>query len=132
MSWITASEASQLPNATSRLPSDPSHYVTGLEVFHQLYCLNLIRKKLSPEYYVDEADVHVEHCLDQLRQALMCSADTATIPWSWSKSQQRTIAEARTTHTCKDFDAIRDWARSRHVVGEFDKNTFVEGSAISD
>ncbi|KAJ4354263.1 uncharacterized protein N0V89_005997 [Didymosphaeria variabile] len=132
ISWITPSEASQLPNATSRLVENPSHFVTGLDVFHQLHCLNLIRKRLNPEYYVNDTHVHIEHCLDQLRQALMCSADTATIPWLWSKSQGRTIADARTTHTCRDYDAIREWARERKVEGGFAKDTYVEGSAVSD
>ncbi|KAL1599896.1 hypothetical protein SLS60_007701 [Paraconiothyrium brasiliense] len=132
ISWITPSEASQLPNATSRLVENPSRFVTGLDVFHQLHCLNLIRKRLNPEYYVNDTHVHVEHCLDQLRQALMCSADTATIPWTWSKGQGRTIADARTTHTCRDYDAIREWAKERKVEGGFAKDTYVEGSAMSD
>jgi hypothetical protein len=46
ISWLTPHEASLLPNATSRLVEDPSHYVSGLDVFHQLHCLDLIRKHL--------------------------------------------------------------------------------------
>ena len=132
MSWITESEAAQLPNATSRIPANPSHYVTGLDVFHQLRCLDLIRKRLDPEYYVNDTQVRVDHCVDQLRQSLMCSSDTATMPWAWNKAREMTIPSARTTHTCRDFDGIREWARSRHVEGGFDKETFVEGSAVSD
>lgn len=92
----------------------------------------MIRKRLDPDYYVNDTQIHTAHCLDQLRQALMCSADTATIPWAWSKSQGRTIADARTTHTCRDFEAIREWARGRRVEGGFDKSTYVEGSAVGE
>jgi hypothetical protein len=57
----------------------------------------------------------------------MCASDTATMPWSWSKSQGRTILSARTTHTCRNFEAVREWARGRKVEGGFRKDIFVEG-----
>ncbi|KAK7182378.1 hypothetical protein PSPO01_11612 [Paraphaeosphaeria sporulosa] len=132
ISWLHPHEASLLPNATARLYEQPQNYVTGLDVFHQLHCLNLLRKRLYPAYYVNDTDVHFAHCLDQLRQSIMCSSDTATIPWSWSRSKKRLVASAETVHMCRDFEGVRGWARGRRVEGGFRKDVYVEGSAISD
>ena len=61
-------------------------YVEG---FHQLHCLDLLRKGLyyNYEYYHSRGEgafgdpeyiqrYHVSHCLDFLRQRLMCDFDT--------------------------------------------------------
>ena len=48
---ITPAEAAKLPNATVRIPGDEQHYIVGLDVMHQLHCLNHLRKTLYPERY---------------------------------------------------------------------------------
>ena len=39
-SRIDRATADQLINRTSEIPGDPGHYLTALDVFHQLHCLN--------------------------------------------------------------------------------------------
>lgn len=73
---------------------DPNHKLTGIE--------------------------HLEHCYDALRQSLMCSADITPLPWVWSDKAQEAKEVARVTHTCRDFDVLRNWARE-HAVHHFDK-----------
>jgi hypothetical protein len=60
-----------------------------------------------------------EHCVDSIRQSLMCSSDISTIYWSWNEERGRTLANAQTTHVCRDFEKIREWASER-VVEEWD------------
>jgi len=48
---LTASEAAKLLNATLPAPNDPSTFVVELEVFHDLHCLNMLRKLAYPEEY---------------------------------------------------------------------------------
>lgn len=43
--------AAQLPNCTTRIPGDDNGYIVGLDVFHQLHCLNHLRKTLYPDRY---------------------------------------------------------------------------------
>jgi hypothetical protein len=43
--------AAQLPNRTTRIPGDDDGYVVGLDVLHQLHCLNMLRKSLYPDRY---------------------------------------------------------------------------------
>lgn len=122
------------------LHNDPSNYVTQLDVFHQLHCLNLMRKLVYPEMYPidltsgsDEALEnldHLEHCYDQLRQSLQCHSDLATIYWEWVPEMERAYGNLATTHTCKDFDKVREWARDHKLKGEVDMDVKVEGAPI--
>ncbi|KAF4433763.1 tat pathway signal sequence [Fusarium acutatum] len=41
---ISSQEASQLSRPTSQISKDPDYYITSLDVYHQLHCLNDIRK----------------------------------------------------------------------------------------
>ncbi|KAF2672750.1 hypothetical protein BT63DRAFT_359391, partial [Microthyrium microscopicum] len=129
ISRVTADEAAQFYNKTSEIPGDPGHYITDLDVFHQLHCLNAVRKLIWPEYYhtLDnlvgktrtKSQEHLDHCIDSLRQSLMCSADVTPLYWVWSPKRNLTLPEARVTHTCRDFEAIRQWALERQMVVPF-------------
>ena len=130
ISWINPDEASLLPNATSRIPGTPDHYIIGLDVFHQLHCLNKIRKALSSDYYGADALMHVSHCMEHLRQAVMCNVDISTVFWTWSEVKKKALADARVTHTCRDFGAVKEWAEGRRIEGRFDDNLFVEGGPV--
>ncbi|KAH8898006.1 hypothetical protein GQ53DRAFT_595207, partial [Thozetella sp. PMI_491] len=115
-------EAAQLPSKSMILPHEPiRQYVVGLDVFHQLHCLNTIRKSLSPRYYgpggPGEAKVleggrefnHLDHCVNSIRQSLMRSPDIAALPWQWDISMQgrgKNVARATILHTGPKFDEI--------------------------
>jgi hypothetical protein len=114
--------------------------VVQLDVFHQLHCLNRLRKLLYPRvYHTDlegEADddtvYHLEHCVESLRQSLQCASDTSTIFWEWSPANKKMMGNTATTHTCRDFEMIREWAVT-HRLGEgeeFDMLKEVEGAPI--
>ena len=49
----------------------------------------------------------------------MCSADVSTIYWQWDKYRERTIANAKSTHVCRNFEKIYDWAKN-HAIGDWD------------
>ncbi|KAF5313158.1 hypothetical protein D9619_003703 [Psilocybe cf. subviscida] len=130
---IPKEEAALLPNKTSAIPDDPDgYYIAELEIFHQLHCLNMIRKALYPERYPDmalggaQADEHVGHCIDAIRQGLMCAADTSVIVWQWDEKQQRTTFRGNVAHTCRNFDAIRDWAMERQITEKYHQEVYME------
>jgi hypothetical protein len=56
VSAVNPEAASKLPNKTMTLPNQPDRYVIQLDVFHQLHCLNNLRKALWPERYSAELD----------------------------------------------------------------------------
>ncbi|SCO87576.1 uncharacterized protein FRV6_11703 [Fusarium oxysporum] len=72
-----------------RAPQHGGGFIINVEGMHHLHCLNLLRKFLwyKYEYYKDlgghafknDGEVfrmHVTHCLDTVRQVLMCNVDT--------------------------------------------------------
>lgn len=70
-------------------------YMGTLELFHQLHCLNQLRRWTYWGYYspidpffatrADHRREHVDHCIDVIRLALMCNADTNLILFHWIK-----------------------------------------------
>ncbi|KAE9987416.1 hypothetical protein EG328_002772 [Venturia inaequalis] len=129
ISRIARPSAAQLVNRTVPIPGDPGHYVVELNVFHQLHCLNMIRKRLySTEEYPPDHELmgieHLEHCYDALRQSLMCMADITPLPWKWVEAENKAMEVAQVAHTCKNFEAIKSWAQENRVV-HFDRHVYV-------
>lgn len=124
-----------LPNRTTAELSHPgSGYLIVLTVFHNLHCLDSIRKALY--YFVDDTawnatcnpyvkadaapidtalwafggrDVsikHVDHCIDALRQSVMCTSDITPNVFQWT-SHERVEAHATVVHQCRDLDKVR-------------------------
>ncbi|KZP06292.1 hypothetical protein FIBSPDRAFT_842279 [Athelia psychrophila] len=79
VSKIPKSDAAKMLNRTVAIPGDEENYVIALDVFHQLHCLNVIRQALAPDYYpmlrINHDFDHVDHCVNSLRESLMCSVD---------------------------------------------------------
>lgn len=140
VSQIDAIMAAKLPNATTPFNEDPSHYIVTLDVFHQLHCLNMMRKLVYPDAYPKDLTsgsaeskdnvVHFEHCYEQLRQSLQCHSDVSTIFWEWSERRQRYLGNAHTTHTCRNFEKIRQWGDENRAQTDLDFYTKVEGAPI--
>lgn len=63
--------------------------------------------------------VHIDHCIDQLRQSLMCTADVSPIPYQWYDSLDSYMPATGSVHTCRDFEAIHKWAKGR-VITDWD------------
>lgn len=73
----------------------------------------------STEIYLPDAQLmgieHIDHCIDTIRQSLMCASDLTPLPFVWSEENQKTMEVARVLHTCRNFDAIREWGKENHV-----------------
>ncbi|KAJ8697009.1 hypothetical protein PTI98_006823 [Pleurotus ostreatus] len=79
-----------------------------VSMWHQLRCLNSIRRTL-----IGEADdyKHAEHCFHYLRQAILCSADLTLEPLPPNSTQIPSYQEAQApgpaiVHTCKNWRQI--------------------------
>ncbi|KAF8971078.1 hypothetical protein BDZ97DRAFT_1337008 [Flammula alnicola] len=127
VSRITKQEASRLVNQTYRLPGDEDHYVIQLDVFHQLHCLNLLRKAVHREYYTETDHLDSQrwdHCIESIRQSLMCSADITPIVWQWVDRVQEVRVMGNTIHTCRNYDKIKDWGLEHRLDHELNFTGF--------
>lgn len=93
----------------------------------------MIRKALHPEYYKphtpgpnpgDQDELlgpdHIDHCVDAIRQSLMCTADVSVLVWTWNKKKKMNMEVGQIAHTCRKFDKIQEWARERAIYDGFD------------
>ncbi|KAK8008387.1 hypothetical protein PG991_010938 [Apiospora marii] len=97
----------------------------GLEAFHLLHCLNAVRKGLvtTYDYYWGSRGYgfappavfarHLDHCVDVLRQHLMCHADLEPFVFNWREGQEKPYADFAVRKTCVDFDYMLEWAERR-------------------
>ncbi|KAH8713751.1 Cyclochlorotine biosynthesis protein O [Beauveria bassiana] len=140
ISQILPDAAAQLPNATTRFSNDTDYHIVELDVFHQLHCLNMLRKLVYPDAYPtdllsgsEEAEgnvFHLEHCYEQLRQSLQCASDLATITWQWSRKRKGFVGNVHTMHTCRNFDKIHEWSVKNVAAQELNFFEYVEGAPI--
>jgi len=131
---IPTSVAKFLPNATSPHPRAPELSLVGIDVFHQLHCLDKVRKSLYPNIYNETAEegwmLHMGHCLDSIRQSLMCSADVSTIFFQWYPEKGYTLPDAQVTHTCRNWEKVKGWAKEHELKVTFDPREKAEKAPI--
>ncbi|KAJ2976378.1 hypothetical protein NQ176_g4989 [Zarea fungicola] len=101
-------------------------YMATLEIFHQLHCLNMIRKVVHSEYYTEMAPfkngtrpfkmaTHLDHCIEILRQVISCYGDTGLITFHWVKGNPVPYPDFNTWHQCRDPEAILEWSKQREA-----------------
>ncbi|KAK4494436.1 hypothetical protein PRZ48_014734 [Zasmidium cellare] len=63
---------------------------------------------------------HLNHCINSLRQSIMCHGDISPVVWHWNDK----LKDGRepfnrgflsVTHTCRDFEKLRQWGRKRTI-----------------
>jgi len=107
---LTDSYASShnLPVSKFRFPWDRSKGVYFLKVYHDLHCLKGLRQAFI-EYERGLPHTvptgHVHHCLDALRQDVLCSADDTPMPGVSFPDQ---IADGQ-IRQCRNMDDLVKW-----------------------
>ncbi|KAE8380419.1 hypothetical protein BDV26DRAFT_290346 [Aspergillus bertholletiae] len=114
------------PDTSVKLPlEDGGIYRLHFEFSHQLHCLNFLRMWTYRDYYQETQEefsdtpamqrMHIDHCIEMLRQFLMCHADTNLVSANWVAGREKPYPNFNTKHTCRDFDAIVDWAWDHQI-----------------
>ncbi|KAK4223862.1 hypothetical protein QBC38DRAFT_516132 [Podospora fimiseda] len=98
-----------------------------LEATHQLHCLNLLRRYSYFHYnYTSEYDaeplkqvpfhyrrIHVDHCVDYLRNRLMCLSDMGLIPYFWLGDEGDVVGDMSRTFTCRNYESVRQFVKAK-------------------
>ncbi|KAI1781313.1 hypothetical protein F4818DRAFT_451456 [Hypoxylon cercidicola] len=81
--------------------------VYAVAAFHHLHCLAVLRTSLY-QYKNEREQInswfHVRHCIDALRQLILCSADPTI------------IGGESAWHECRDWYALKEWIEERAYV----------------
>ncbi|ORY67718.1 uncharacterized protein BCR38DRAFT_483326 [Pseudomassariella vexata] len=133
---ITQQEAAQLGEQSVMIPGT-DQYIVELEVHHQLHCLDSLRRALFPttpgqghqqnnsfsaEVEEDENDdpgahhpKHLDHCIDWIRQALMCWVDITPVSWAVDPATGLPEPQIPQQRTCRNWDLVQAWADGHRV-----------------
>lgn len=94
-------------------------------MLHSLHCVNMVRKGLDGEYYYPDHDLykhygrnHLDHCLDHLRQSLMCHGDLTPLTTIYWPQIDGSFAHSAQTHVCRNYEMIRDYTTQRYNGSE--------------
>lgn len=105
-------------------------YYGGPDMLHSLHCINGLRKHLDMDYYnvsMPELSkmyqrMHIDHCLEQLRQAALCHGDMTPVTLRPIRNESgdlwALLGETEREHTCRNGEELgRAWI-DRAGVGE--------------
>jgi hypothetical protein len=67
----------------------------------------------------DIMEHHFEHCVDVLRQQLMCTADPGMVTFRWVEGISGPYPEFKTKHVCRDYEALLGWGEGRKAEPKF-------------
>ncbi|KAH6714212.1 hypothetical protein BKA61DRAFT_674821 [Leptodontidium sp. MPI-SDFR-AT-0119] len=107
-----------MPPGTGRAVSDPTHTFFTTSMTHQLHCVYMMARIFSgmvlnttepiPDNLLpDDWHFHFMHCVDYMRQAVMCSADLALEPHEPDDLDEGALDAAwNARHVCKDYEAV--------------------------
>ncbi|KAF2771173.1 hypothetical protein EJ03DRAFT_268812 [Teratosphaeria nubilosa] len=109
----------------SRIPDEMGGGFRGYPiVFHQLHCLNTLRKASYREHYQNDklfkdppsvSRAHQDHCIEMIRQQLMCSAEM--VPTLTFESDGHTLPDFNAVQVCRNFDRLKAWTEANVIHG---------------
>ena len=56
-----------------------------------------------------------DHCIDMIRQVLMCHADTGLVPFHWVEGSRAAFPDFSTWHRCRDPEDVLSWAHAHEA-----------------
>ncbi|KAI0475469.1 hypothetical protein GGR56DRAFT_515208 [Xylariaceae sp. FL0804] len=100
-------------------------YASVLDMFHQLHCLNSLRKIIYGRYY-DQVpgdhekpkrhhEMHINHCMDILYQSITCSNNLNLITLHWAEGQPGPFPDMSINRQCVNFDKILQWRKENTI-----------------
>ncbi|KAE9364904.1 hypothetical protein N431DRAFT_446621 [Stipitochalara longipes BDJ] len=104
-----------LPPSTQK-EDDPELSVYLIAQFHQLHCLSQVRWVMQSYYFNSTFELmqgswdHTRHCLDIIRQRLICAADETLMAKVGDAAPG--VGQSR---TCKNFEALKEWAAQHNA-----------------
>ena len=81
-------------------------------LYPEYYILNRTSQYLT-ENNIDH--VHRSHCIELLRQSVMCHSDITPVSWMYKDGSPYPILHGN--HVCRDFEKISSWAKERRISG---------------
>lgn len=112
--------ASQYP------PEVGGGYIAGTMGTHSIHCLHFIWMDHHSKYYEvaqrkmreipEMYERHYEHCVDIIRQTLLCNYDSGMMTFDWVLQHHNPTPNTNAMHKCVDWNRLQDWLKERVVA----------------
>lgn len=104
---------------------------------------DMLRKFSFRDYYADKAApfsdpfklrTHMDHCIEMLRQSIMCNGDLHIITYNWVEHVEYPWPDFSTSRQCRSWDNILDWIgdRTAHTKEKDGLLKKPDGAAVKD
>ncbi|KAL2001276.1 hypothetical protein VTN02DRAFT_1965 [Thermoascus thermophilus] len=115
---------------SQRFPWDQSRGIYLINGYHKLHCLKKIRRWIMAtergSNRIDRLE-HIQHCLDSLRQDILCEADDTPLYSTPGPDKNVGMDEVR---QCRSWSKLEAWARSRSACFGYINETGDESGGI--
>ncbi|KAK4175468.1 hypothetical protein QBC36DRAFT_189817, partial [Triangularia setosa] len=110
---------------TDSIPLEDGGYAAGLGVAHNLHCVKNIKQFLYREYFYpdlnsdskafEDLQTHSDHCLDFIRQGIMCHLDYSLYTVSWGDRKDIPTHHDPPVQKCINWEKLHSWMQGRSV-----------------
>lgn len=116
-------------------------YAAVFDVYHQLHCLNSLRKIAYGNHYNRSQgrtdtfklrEMHINHCADILFQALQCSGNLNLMTLHWVETQEQPWPDMSINRQCVDFDGITEFRKARSLDMEKYKKVMLKPDGVKE
>lgn len=110
---------------------DEELYYAQIDAFHQLHCLNEIRRHAYWDHYhkhkwgAYDAHTphplhwtHISHCLEAIRQNIVCHANVEMITSTWTEGQDWPFPDFAINKKCRNFEQLQEYQAQNRVPQE--------------
>ncbi|KZV96421.1 hypothetical protein EXIGLDRAFT_643201 [Exidia glandulosa HHB12029] len=109
--------ASLFPSSLGFVRLGPDNRTFGISMFHQLHCLQSMQNLVFNEPTTEMGKWHASHCMNYLRQMLLCAADIRLEPFRPDPALGIDKVDGLDlTHTCRDWTRLRDIAEDNFAA----------------
>ncbi|EIM87001.1 uncharacterized protein STEHIDRAFT_56128, partial [Stereum hirsutum FP-91666 SS1] len=111
--WNEWRSTDAFSNANGFVRLGPKGRLFSVSMLHQMHCLQIVRGAIIR----CDADVHVHHWLNMLRQGILCSADSTLDPLYYAVDGTPVgAAGIGIKHVCRDWEAIYRFVRENQLT----------------
>ncbi|KAL1984942.1 hypothetical protein VTN96DRAFT_8498 [Rasamsonia emersonii] len=115
---------------SQRFPWDENYGIYFISGYHKLHCLKKIRRWIVTTergtHKIDNIN-HILHCLDILRQDVLCEADDLPLYTTLGPSKDTGVDEV---HYCRDWNKLEEWAIANSACFGYVNETHDESGGI--
>ncbi|KAF9020771.1 hypothetical protein BDZ89DRAFT_1164078 [Hymenopellis radicata] len=105
--WGDWRTTDMFPASNGFIKLGPNGRKFGIAMFHQMHCLQKIRDAIVQ----GDAGHHTRHCLNLLRQTVLCASDTTLDPMI----NKHSIDGLGIVHVCRDWETVFDFVTENQL-----------------